>query len=128
MEIIIDTNFIITLLKENINLETSLNSLFGDYILLVPELVLQELKFISQDKKSKMIDRQSAKIAIQLLEKSHIIKSEKKLADSAIIQYVKNKDNLILASLDKKLKSQIKAQNPKIKFLTIRGKKKIELQ
>ncbi len=128
MKIIIDTNFIITALKEKINLDFTLKDLFGFYELLVPQLVIKELEDLSKNKESKIKDRESAKVALELINKSQIFDSNKKHADSAILQFAKDKDNIIVATLDRNLKSQIKEKNPSVKFLTIRGKKKFEIQ
>ncbi|MEA3329878.1 MAG: hypothetical protein U9Q06_03990 [Nanoarchaeota archaeon] len=128
MRIIIDTNFMITLVKEKISLDESLEELFGIYKLVVPIQVIKELEKLSEDKKQKVKDREATKISLQLLKDTEKINLEKEFVDAGIIKYVKDHKATLVATLDKELKQKIRIISPETKFLTIRAKKKIEVQ
>ena len=129
-EILLDTNFIIITTKQKIQLVEQLKQLFGVYTLFVPEQVLEELNKISNDRNLKVADRTSAKLSLQILKllKPKIIDLKKVDADAGIIQYSKDKSELIIATLDRILKQKIKQKNSKIKFLTIKQKTRIAIQ
>ncbi len=125
MKIIIDTNFIVTCVKEKIDLFGNLKRIFGAYKLLVGEQVIEELKKLAKNKKLKIKERQAADISLGILKRSKIekVKFDKKLVDAGILTYLKNKENLFVATLDRELKKKIKEKKFKVNFLEIRGKK-----
>lgn len=124
MDILIDTNFILTCAKQRIDLFSQIKNLFGNERIIVPQQVLDELKNLSSKKALTVKERESAKLAIDMINSNltFIIDLKTKNVDQGIINY-SNKNNIYLASLDKILKNNIK--NSKIKFLTIREKKRI---
>jgi rRNA-processing protein FCF1 len=128
MKIIIDTNFILTLIKEKINLDISLKELLGLYEILVPEGVIEELKKISQDKKTRVVDREIALVSLSILGKFKLLKMENKDVDTGIVKFVLNNPEIVVATLDKELRSRILIKNSKVKFLIIRGKKRLVVQ
>ncbi|MBS3099717.1 hypothetical protein J4463_00680 [Candidatus Pacearchaeota archaeon] len=130
MKIVIDTNFIMSAVKQKVNIINSLEELFGIYSLIVLSPVIKELKKITEDKDSKIIERNAAKLAKEILAKynSLVVHSDKSNADSAILEYVKQYPETITATLDRGLKQRIVKAVPNAKFLIIRGKNRIMLE
>ena len=128
--LLLDTNFLLTAVKNKIHLFEELNNLFGKPEILIPYQVIDELEKIKQDKKTKIKDRESANLALQIIKKSKIINIELKTkeVDSGIIYYLKEHPTVIVATLDRILKAKIKKKNPQTKFLSIRQKKRIFVQ
>ncbi len=120
-QVILDTNFILTCIKQKIDFFEEIN-LMGLRIL-IPNQVIDEIKRIIQSKK-KFYFKEHAKLALKLLEKNQFrkINLEKKYVDKAIVNFIKKDKQIIIATLDKDLKNKI--QNPK---LIIRKKKKLEI-
>ncbi|MGC9309122.1 MAG: hypothetical protein ACP5D2_00310 [Candidatus Nanoarchaeia archaeon] len=125
MEILLDTNFIITCIKQNLDFFSEANKLVDEKItFLLPKQVLQEIEKLSKRKGEKIKDKQSAQIALEMIKliEPKIINLEEGNVDDAIVAYLKKHNQVILATLDKELKSR--TNNSK---LVIRGKKKIEI-
>ena len=119
MKIILDTNFIISALKNKIQLFDL------PYIWIIPEEVIKELKEIKN--KGNLKDRQTAEIALELIKKNKTkkIKLNTRDVDSGIIK-IAIKKNYIIASLDKEMKRKAKKLGI-VKFMIIRNKKKLEI-
>lgn len=120
MKIILDTNFIISCVKARIDFLSGLAE-FGLGEVVVPIQVLAELQRVSLDKKTKIKDREAAKLGLKLVASLRKIKLEKKYVDLGIISYIQNHLDDFVATIDKKLKAKLK------KVIIIRGKKKLEL-
>ena len=106
--VILDTSFIMTSVKQKIDFFEEIQS--KGMQILIPDLVMRELKGLKAD------------LALKIL-KSHkfkLIKIKGKNTDRAIINYAKENSGVIVATLDKEIKTKIK--NPK---LVIRQKKKL---
>ena len=120
MEVILDTSFIMSCLKEKIDFLEAES--YGKLVL--PIQVLEELDTL-QEKLGK--DKEQAKLAMDIIEsnkdKFKVVDLKKKYVDSGIKDYAKGKE-VIVASLDKELKNSLKG---KAKILTIRARKKLEL-
>ena len=129
MQIILDTNFIITALKQKAQLFEQIEELFPSCKILIPFQVIEELEKISKSKDAKLTDRESAKLALQLIKKKTVqnIELTSKNVDAGIIHYTQEKKDLVIATLDRELKEKIKRKNPKVRFLTIKEKKRISL-
>jgi len=121
MEVILDTSFILTCLKEKIDFLEAED--YGELVL--PMQVLEELD-IFQDK-GELKEREQAKLALDIIEKNKgkfkVVGLEKKFVDAGIKIYVKGK-KVIVASLDAELKRELKG---KARILTIRARKKLAL-
>jgi len=119
---ILDTNFILTCIKQKIDFFRDIPNM-GVQIL-IPKQVIEEVKRVSNSTK-KLKFRDDAKLAQVLLEKNKFtqIDIRGKYVDKGLINYAKDHPRLIVATLDKEIKSKI--VNSK---LIIRGKKKLELQ
>jgi rRNA-processing protein FCF1 len=120
-QIILDTNFILTCIKQKIDFFEEIK-LMGTQII-IPKQVIDEIKKIANSKKKNYV-RENAKLSLKLLGKNKFRKMDlgKGHVDKKIIDYTKNNKDIVVATLDKELKNKIK--NPK---LVIRGKKKLEV-
>jgi len=108
--VILDTSFIITSIKQKIDFFEDIR--FMGLQILIPDKVIHELEGLKSD------------LALKIL-KSHkfkLIEIKGKNTDRAIINYAKENSGVIVATLDKEIKTKIK--NSK---LVIRQKKKLEI-
>ena len=121
--IILDTNFILTCVKQKID--------FFEYLemhgiqILIPEQVINEIKRIAISRK-KMHFKDDAELSLFILEKNKNkfkkIKLDIKNVDNAIIKYTKKNPDVIIATLDREIKKKTSAKN-----LVIKGKKRLEV-
>lgn len=121
MKILLDTNFILTSIKEKIDFDSLANEIFDARIdWLIPQEVIEEITAISKSHGAK---KQQAKVALEVIKnlKYKKIHVKDKNVDMGIAKYV-NHHGVVLATLDRKLKRKIKG-----KILTIRGKKSLEI-
>ena len=121
MEVILDTNFILTCIKEKIDFLDAEE--FGELVL--PLQVIEELEKLKEKGKSR--ESENANLAVQIISKNKmkfkIIKLENEFVDAGIKKYAENK-RVIVATLDKKLKKDLKGNS---KLLAIKSRKKLEL-
>ena len=121
MEIVLDTNFIITCIKQKIDFFDKIEEMFNEKVeFILPEEVLNELKKISTGKGK---ESNYAKVAFSVLKKPALksIKLNDKNVDAGIVNYLKGKEGKIaLATLDYELKNKVKT-----KIISIKGKKSI---
>jgi len=125
MEVILDTSFILTCLKERIDFLQAEE--FGKLVL--PRQVLSEIDKLRREGKRK--EKELSSLALDIIQantkKFEIIELNKKYVDSGIREYVRenSKKKLIVATLDKNLKKELRG---KAGILTIRARKKLELE
>lgn len=123
--VLLDTNFIITCTKQKIDFFEEIE-LLGVKII-IPKQVINELKLILSSKK-KLHFKKDVEIVLKILEKNKKafrkinLSSYGKNTDKRIKKFSDENKNIIVATLDKKLKNRLK--NPK---LVIRGKKNLEI-
>ncbi|MEK6873691.1 MAG: PIN domain-containing protein [Nanoarchaeota archaeon] len=128
MEIVIDTNFIITCMKNKIDLFSQLEDLFPGYKITVPKQVILELeKLLKKETKTK--DKQAIEISLKMLKNSRYSSPDLKTdnVDKGILNYLDNTDKAVLGTMDRELKERAKKRNLNVKFLRIKSKKKIEI-
>ncbi len=110
-KIILDTNFIISCIRNKIDFFEEL----VEYHILIPKQVLNELKKLN------------AELALKILERNKksflVIDFKKRYVDKGIINYVKKDPKVIVATIDRELKKKLK--NPK---MVIRNKKKLVIE
>lgn len=122
MPILIDTNFILTCVKQKINLFEQLGERFAGEKIMIPSNVIEELNKLKDSKKLKMSEREAADLALQLIGNAKmIILNLDGDVDCSIINYVLKNKEVIVASLDRGIKKKLKDS----RFLTIRQRKKI---
>jgi rRNA-processing protein FCF1 len=109
-KILIDTNFLIDLVKFKIPLEKIEDVIEEKYELYVPTPVIDELKRSST---------KYVKAALKLVENLKVIENKGKSADMAIFNLV-DKDTIV-ATNDKKLRAKLKKVG--IKTIYLKGKK-----
>ena len=110
MQILLDTNFVLTCVKQKIDFVNLINEIIDEKIeWIIPDEVITELKDLSTRKNLKGKDKDSAKLSIELINMIHpeIISIKHKNVDQGIVDYIKDK-NIILATLDKELKKKVK--------------------
>jgi len=126
MQILLDTNFLITTAKQKIDIQEKTNKITSEPIeWIVPQDVLNELGTLRDKIGIKEKDKQAATLSFQIIQalnpKTINLPTKNPNIDIKIVNYILNKP-IVLATLDKNLKSRVKN-----KILTIRGKKNLEL-
>jgi rRNA-processing protein FCF1 len=125
MKILLDTNFILTCVKQKIDLASAEEILNKKIDWIVPQDVLNELGNLKDRTGMKVEDKNAAKISFEILQllNPEIINlpGHNPNVDMKILNYIIGKD-IILATLDKDLKSRVDNR-----ILTIRGKKRLEV-
>ncbi len=127
MEILLDTNFIITCVKQKIDFVEITDKITTQPIKwILPEDVLKEIEKIKSGIGIKISDKSAATLSLQILQnlKPKIVNlyGKNPNIDIKIVNYILGKP-IVLATLDKKLKSRVKNR-----ILTIRGKKGLEFK
>ncbi len=121
---ILDTNFILTCVKQKIDFFEWFN--LNGIEILIPLEVINEIKKIIKSKDKKLYSKDSAELSLNILEKNKElfkkIKINEKYVDKGLIKFTKNNKNILLATLDRELKNKISNKN-----IVIRGKKKLEI-
>jgi len=126
MKILLDTNFVLTCAKNKIDFPSLANKIVDEKIeWLIPQDVLNELGNIKDKRGTKEKDKAAAKLSFliiaDLFPEIINLPGKNPNVDMKIVNYIIDKD-IILATMDKNLKSRVKN-----KILTIRGKKNLEL-
>jgi len=124
MKILLDTNFILTCIKQKIDFANLAEERFTEKIeWVIPLEVVEELNKIKENK-GKTEDKNAADLALQIISqlKSEKIKLNNKKVDDGLVNYLYKNKSVILATLDRGLKKRVKS-----KILIIRGKKGLEI-
>ena len=127
MEVIIDTNFLLACLKQKIDLFYELDRILSYYQIVIPKRVINEIETLKNRKELSVKERDSASLALQILEKNKEKIKFLDLAgsvDKAIVNYTLNNKDVVMASLDGGMKKHVKG---KAKILTIRKRKTLSL-
>ena len=127
MRILLDTNFIITCIKENIYFDSLADEMFSEEIRwIIPQDVLNELGSIKDTPGVKTEDKEAAKLSFEILKhlKHELVEFPGKNpnVDIKIVNYLLDNEGVILATMDKDLKSRVKN-----KVLSVRAGKKLGL-
>jgi len=123
VEVIIDTNFLLTCAKQKVDLFEDLGILLISFKAVIPAGVISELKKLRKDKKLKIKEREAANLALQILAKENIRKFESEQSvDDAIVSYALKNKGVLVATLDRGIKKRL---NKKVKFITLRQKKRL---
>jgi rRNA-processing protein FCF1 len=101
MRILLDTNFIITCIKQKIDF------LSEPYEFLLPEEVFEELEKISKRPGEKSDDKRAANLALAIVKNLERIKLCNADVDRGIIEYAKSNKDVVVASLDRKIKKKL---------------------
>lgn len=116
-QVLLDTNFIMSCARQKIDFFEQI-PLMGMEIL-IPKQVFDELKKLSKSRESAFI-RENADLALKLLNRNKftLMKLRRNNVDKGIIELAEENKDLVIATLDKDLKAQIKNQK-----MIIKGKK-----
>jgi rRNA-processing protein FCF1 len=117
-QVLLDTNFIMSCARQKIDFFEQI-PLMG-FEILVPEQVIRELKVLSKSKENAYI-REAADLALKLLNRNKFTSVKLRRnnnVDKGIIEFAEENKDLIIATLDKELKSKIKNRK-----MVIKGKK-----
>lgn len=111
IQILLDTNFIVSCVRNKIDF---FEELIG-YEILIPKQVISELERLGSPESN---------LGLAILQKHEFkkIDIDNGHVDKRIIQYVKDKPEIIVATLDKEFQNKLKNRK-----LIIRGKKKLEV-
>lgn len=125
MKILLDTNFILTCVKQKIDFQEMANQITSQSVeWLVPQDVLDELGNLKDRRGAKVPDKSAAKLSFEILQNLEAkivnLPGKNPNVDIKIVNYILGKP-IVLATLDKNLKSRVEN-----KILTIRGKKNLE--
>src|SRR3989344_8764541 len=105
MMILIDTNFILTCVKQKIDLFSELRKEFGNTTIVIPQQTLNELSKLIIKETLNLKEKTAAKLSLDLIKKNliFIIDLKNKNVDQGIINYINyNKDeSFYLATLDR---------------------------
>lgn len=116
---LLDTNFIITCIKQKIDFFDDLK--FKGFQIIIPKQVIEELKKLSSKKGTA---HSISEFALKYLktEKFVTVDLKNKQVDEAIIDYAKEHPSVTIATLDYDIK--YKVNNPR---MVIKGRKKLEI-
>ncbi len=105
MEVLLDTNFIISCVLKRIDFLEELKNL--GFNPKVPLRVLQEMKDLKKENKTSRAERQAIDIAVELLNEKKVKKTRigGRYVDAGLIQ--KGKEGVYIATLDREIKNQI---------------------
>lgn len=122
MKVIVDTNFVLSCLKEKVRIFDYLEEEFSE--ILIPSKVLDELKRISSA--GGPSERGNAEVAVQWISlgRARIVWGDG-YVDKQIVNFVRDNREIVVATLDKDLK---KILGKKVKFLIFRGKNKLVVE
>ena len=120
MDVILDTNFIIELVKGKTDILDILE--YGN--ILIPYLVMEEIEDIKDNGNLK--DRQLAEVALKIINKDkdkiNFIELEKKFVDRRIVLYTEKHAEIAVGTIDQELKRQLEN---KARILTLQARKKL---
>lgn len=126
MEILLDTNFILTCVLQKIDFVELSEEMFNEKLnWILPKQVIGELKKIEKDLKQKRKFREGAKLSLEILETMNlkiVDLNKNPNIDIAIKDYIFDKP-IVLATNDKGLKKRVKNR-----ILSIRGTKSLILE
>lgn len=116
-KILLDTNFILTCIKNKIDLFEEL--FLEGYKIIIPVQVINEIKKFEKKKSE-------ARVALKILQKDFYENPDlgKGIVDNKIINLAKENPKLIIATLDQEIQKKLKKKN---KIMIIRNKKKLEI-
>ena len=116
-QVILDTNFILTCIKQKIDFLEEIS--FQGVNVIVPNEVIDELELLKKDKKSA-----AAAFALKLLSlnKYEKVSLGTRKVDKGLIDYARKNPYVIVATLDEEIKGKLKNYK-----MVIKGKKKLDI-
>jgi rRNA-processing protein FCF1 len=111
-QVLLDTNFILTCIKQKIDLFENL--LEEGYSIIIPENVINELEKLKKVSALKLLENEK--------ENFKRISLPGKNVDNSIMNYAKENKSIIIATLDRELQKRIRN-----KKMVIRDRRKLEI-
>ncbi len=130
MELILDTNFIISSIKQKIPLFENLRNNFPEYKIIIPVEVIYEIEKIKDEKKSTTREKEAAELSLFLIKKGNYknISLNSNSVDSGIMNYIIKNPISIVATMDRELKEKIKRKVRGAGFMVIRQKSRFIIE
>jgi rRNA-processing protein FCF1 len=119
--VILDSSAVLMLFEFSIDLENELTRLLGNYNVIIPGPIVDEIKFLSEYGKGKK--RQKAKSSLKLIKQYKIVNTKGTGDDSVLL--LAQKFNGIVVTNDRKLRKRIK--DASLQNIYLRGKKILAL-
>ena len=123
-KILLDTNFLLIPYQFKVDIFTQIDKLAAfKYELFILDRTLEELKKIFEEQKGK--DKDAAKIALKLIAIKNIgiIRTKSNKSTDSIILNTASKDNFIVATQDKELRTKLRQKN--VPVVALRQKKRV---
>lgn len=125
MKVLLDTNFILTCVKQGIDFDAVANGLFSEDIKwIVPVEVLRELRGLKIGGKIKVKERNAIDVGLEIIQKMGVdvvkMSDANVDVDTKIVNYLRKNEDIVLATLDKELKGRVKNR-----IMSVRGKKNL---
>lgn len=124
MEILLDTNFILTCVRQKVDFASLVEEMTDEKVeWIVPQQVLNELGNLKDRVGMKTADKEAAALSFEILQmiKPKIVELGRgPNVDIGIVNYVKGK-NIVLATLDRGLKNRIENR-----ILSLKGLKNLQ--
>jgi len=120
--VILDSNAILMLFEFSVDLESELTRLLGQYKIIIPSTIVEELIYLS--KKGRGQKKINAKASLELIKEYNIYNIDTNDADESVFLLAK-KTNGIVVTNDKELRKKLKEISIRVIFL--KGKKTLEL-
>jgi rRNA-processing protein FCF1 len=122
-EILLDTNFILSCIRNKFDLFEELN--FRGYKIIIPDQIINEIEKIKVSVK-KLRFRKEAELALKIIQKNNFknILIEGKNVDNAIVNYARQYPNLTIATLDNEIQKKLKKKN---KIMILRNRNTLEI-
>ena len=121
-KVILDSNAILMLFEFSIDLRSELTRLLGKYEVIIPEPIIEELIFLSENGKGKQ--KIMSKASLKLIKEYKIVKIEAKNPDESVYLLAKNTNGVVVTN-DVDLRKKLKKE--KIPVIFLRAKKRLEL-
>ena len=120
--VILDSNAILMLFEFSIDLKSELTRLLGQYKIIIPSPIVEELIYLS--KKGRGQKKVNAKASLELIKKYDILNIKAKNADESVFLLAKKTNGIVITN-DRDLKNKLKEMS--IPVIYLKGKKTLEL-
>ena len=121
--VILDSNAILMLFEFSIDLENELTRLLGKYKIVIPQSILEELRFLSTSGAGKK--KVNAKASLKLIEKYDVVDADGKNADDSVLSLAQQTNGIVVTN-DRELRNRLKQSSITVIFL--RAKKKLSIE
>ena len=122
-KVILDSSAIIMLFEFSIDLDDELTKLLGRYRIIVPQPILKELEFLSENGKGKK--KIYAKASLKLIQRYDVLDTNDKIGDDSVLFLAKKLEGIVLTN-DRELRNRTK--NLSLHTIFLRGKKILALE